>query len=617
MTCSATQRALTVLPVVVAALFFLTVLSQAESRDDLIARQNLSKRLNEYATGLETSWASYKRHVEELISRNDENALSCIFAGSGPSTCMEWSESDHSFRLFDAWMRSYTSSKKRWDELDLFKGGGELDDAKEELSTQQSYANFLACVDYKVAARVKITRTAAQEVSVRALSNVVEFQHKMYVEYACIENPVKYNISENSLGVFPMTGGNTVPLSVQFNPSCTTEDVVEKDGAAKPNQPTTAALLYDHADAGPQTFCTGTLIAPNAVLTAAHCFCLTSSKDPVNGKFFSSYATCHRGFYRRQTEWVRALDPAHHLVYLQHAGVFEIDRIILHPDFRWTDALPRADLAVMILKSNVPGIDPALLADRPVLQPGMIGSSVGYGFSNPIGTDGRPINFAEINEKTGIKLMGRIAPTSCSTGERLRKLICWDYRLHDGITPLASTCNGDSGGPLFMDHDEKTFLVGVTTAGSATCQPGTRAYDMDAYLFSPWIRRVASQNPPATQTVNRQNPRQLACQYCPVCGLSLDNDGNRGTSFPIPAIKKGTNLLRVSVNCTDANQFLKVSLTKAARKAGESPRAIACGKAGKTSIASCEIEVRERDEWTANIETKFPRACQIVATGFN
>jgi V8-like Glu-specific endopeptidase len=321
------------------------------------------------------------------------------------------------------------------------------------------------------------------------------------------------------------TAVSTLPLSVDWNAKCLQSDILQPDGKVKPYHPTTTALMYDDGRTGFTTYCSGTLIAPNAVLTAAHCICETAAKEP-RGQFYRTAAACVAGGYSRLGRGVSTLDPRHQFVFLQHAGLFGISQIVVHPQFRWTSDLPSADLAILFLRTPVPGILPMTLNYVRKLPPNTKATAVGYGAHNPIGATGVITDTATVLEQAGLKLRADTVTGFCSPSARSRKLICWSYHAGRSGMDLGSTCRGDSGGPLYAESGNQTYLVGVTSGGGPSCRPNTEAYDTEVYSYREWIlKQLASNTPPLQRgghccTVSRQagdHGDPLACHFCSLC----------------------------------------------------------------------------------------------------
>ncbi|MDB5577145.1 MAG: hypothetical protein JWR80_2321 [Bradyrhizobium sp.] len=399
--------------------------------------------------------------------------------------------------------------------------------------------------------------------------------------------------------------------NINWTSRCLASELPNRDGTTPLTAPTVASLLYDDGIKGPTAFCTGTLIAPNIVLTAAHCFCQTAAKQS-GGAFLQTARECSQGYFVRRGQAQAALDSRHHSVYFQHAGIFAIKQVIIHPNFFWTGALPNADIALLVLEKPVLDIAPTPINTIARLPPGREAKAVGYGYYRPIRANGMPADTIEIKQETGLKLQAPVITDVCPSLASRRGMICWTYKLRARGLSLGSTCMGDSGGPLFADHRGQTYLVGITTAGAVTCSPGSRAYDTEIYPFREWIeeslKRHGSVRPagqaPAVADQNK-------CMLCTFCNPNLNQTlGGRNISIDSAKARR----LRVSVNCTPGASRSSLHLTLAPPKVVAPP----CDNAtGPTTATSCEVAVKQGQQWEVRVAGADDRQCQIVATTFN
>ena len=221
--------------------------------------------------------------------------------------------------------------------------------------------------------------------------------------------------------------------------------------------PTTGALLHSTSaitDDNAESWCSGTLIGCRTFLTAAHC---------VRGD----------------------TNTSHYQVYLQHGGLYAVSTIRIHPSYNADYS--GNDLAVLKLATPVTGIDPTTINTTHDLE------AIGVGLGGTIAGFGRSGGAGSGSNDYGIKQVGAIVTGDCDTdetaGESNDKLVCWNYESPIGPAGVDSnTCNGDSGGPLFMTFEGETELVGVTSAGVAlNCTAYDHSWDASVYYNRAWI----------------------------------------------------------------------------------------------------------------------------------
>ncbi len=202
--------------------------------------------------------------------------------------------------------------------------------------------------------------------------------------------------------------------------------------------------------------CTGTLIGCHTFLTAAHCVCDT-------------LGTACQGS--------NAPNPGRYFVFLQHAGVFAVQSIRVPVEFDF----PVADVAVLRLATDATGIVPARINDVASPTPGSAGRIVGFGR-----TGGR-------DQSVGIKRAGNVVTAPCSAGISDTTSVCWKFLSPLGVPGSNSnTCNGDSGGPLFVDFGTGPRLAGVTSGGNQeNCVLGDLSYDANVFQYRSWIEGEA------------------------------------------------------------------------------------------------------------------------------
>lgn len=221
----------------------------------------------------------------------------------------------------------------------------------------------------------------------------------------------------------------------------------EPDGDRHPN---VGLIIFDDED-GPAWRCTGTLIAPDVVLTAGHC---------------TDGAVAARVWFDEIVEG----NPEY-----PYGGPSSTEGTpISHPDFYWGALSDPHDVGVVLLQEPVVGITPATLPTEGFLddlnEQGLLKHgkdratfiAVGYGLS----LDWPPPVFSS----------ERVRQFSTSEFLNLRPAWLHMSQNHAPGRDDGGTCGGDSGGPNFWNDE---ILVAVTSWGDAVCVATNTTYRVD------------------------------------------------------------------------------------------------------------------------------------------
>jgi hypothetical protein len=214
-------------------------------------------------------------------------------------------------------------------------------------------------------------------------------------------------------------------------------------GSATTGEPAVVALVLGDSARGFDAFCTGTLIAPKTVLTAAHCV----------GEY-SKFSVLFGPSTAKPSRVVRM------------AAQFR------HPDYDGAGERSGYDFGLLRLATPVDDVSPVPL-NRAPLTPEWVGQNIrhaGFGVTNARAQSGS-------NTKLAVDY----------TVRRFNAL-----ELESGANGK-QTCNGDSGGPGFMVPPAATqqVLVGVVSWGDRDCNKQGWDGRVDAALE--WIEPTMAQ----------------------------------------------------------------------------------------------------------------------------
>ena len=195
-------------------------------------------------------------------------------------------------------------------------------------------------------------------------------------------------------------------------------------GAADGADPAVVVIYLNQPGHADGQLCTGEVISPHVVLTAAHC---AGGADPsVTNMLFRVYLGSDFG--AATTATMLPASAAHY-----------------HPDFDASNLGAGSDVGVIVLRDALPATLVPLPFNRASMDAGFDGRTVrfvGYGLDN-----------ATTQTGGGIK---RATTTTLTNHTSL--LLHFSDGTHE-------TCNGDSGGPALMTLDGRDTIVGLTSYG--------------------------------------------------------------------------------------------------------------------------------------------------------
>ncbi len=264
----------------------------------------------------------------------------------------------------------------------------------------------------------------------------------------------------------------------------------------------------------------------------------------------------------------------------------------MHPDFDY----PIADLAIVELGVPVEGIPPSRInLSTPAIP--TLGTIVGFGRTGGGGT----------NADYGLKRFGVVTTTTCVSGLD-EETICWNFFGED-----SNTCNGDSGGPLFMDLGAGDVVAGITSGGSSfSCLADDHSFDVNVENYSAWIVATAGADLNNTSC-------GTGSQLGDPDAITIENPGillGAGDSVTYDfLLSSGSDQLRIAYNGHDSEASDFNMLVR--RGAPPTDQLFDCKQAGTGQYGFCQFNNPAGGIWYVLIEqVEGSGQFQVTATNF-
>ena len=292
---------------------------------------------------------------------------------------------------------------------------------------------------------------------------------------------------------------------------CNTDgtDCIKK---AKPSKPV--------AQSAGSSYCTGTLIHPQWILTAAHCV-TDDETGVILPMSYNESAQIGFGYIESSLKLYEPKGPDYFFYHPDYNGSLDGDYI-------------RSDIALIKLKDPIPAsvaepvlpLPPWLAFSSDDLPIVMDTSGFGFDEHGKSGTKRKmslPTThycgaYNPDDPKGGLCSVGKVTVKGChpdpmycayygNFNESFEESI--PYGTIFATIYEGGQCNGDSGGPTFYTVGNKRYVVGVTSYGDAPC----RGYNVATSVqdFYDWILEIAP---------------EVAEQYVEVCDNGIDDDNN-------------------------------------------------------------------------------------------
>lgn len=246
-------------------------------------------------------------------------------------------------------------------------------------------------------------------------------------------------------------------------------NVINGDEAAAGTFPYLALVSYK--DSIDSRLCSGSVVASNVVLTAAHCVLRDGYQAAVDPAYFRVVT-----------------GNVHYLA--EPRTISTVTSFAVAPNFRAEPPLPAplaGDVAVLVLA-------------RPISSP------VVRLATSKVWSAGTPVVIAGWGE-SGIPNAGDVLRSGKSTVQSDSYCVAHFARhdpsqqicIQDTLEHRYAACHGDSGGPLLMTAPgtvDEPLQIGIDSFGTVDCSPEAPSFFARADVVAAWVAAIVAANPP-------------------------------------------------------------------------------------------------------------------------
>lgn len=246
------------------------------------------------------------------------------------------------------------------------------------------------------------------------------------------------------------------------------------------------AFIQSSTNAG-RTDCSGTVVSPSLVMTAAHC-AINATTGAVNppGSFV-------------------AVTGSANLMNANLIQVSGVSKVLTDPAYG--AARHDADAALLVLSTPTTAPTVALAASG-LEHAGTAATIAGWGLTNSSATSAPEV----------LRLAGTVVQSPAFCAQYSPDFDALQICAIDYPDDRASICFGDSGGPLLVSYNHQFVEIGINTyVVSNACTPTLPQYFTDIELQQSWIQKEIKAFPMRLCHLRDRNmrPRTTACALTP------------------------------------------------------------------------------------------------------